>query len=159
MPQAIAREAIERSVEWIRGARAPGYSTNPEAPYAALARSAFDEIVELRAEGFSTETLCAGFAANGLLPVNAKPNSLRAAFTRERKRRETLARPQKTRRPEANEKGKASPASAAERPKSATRRENGEASANDRVREMTGKVIDTSDGETRRRYSDGGFDV
>jgi hypothetical protein len=83
-------ETIRQALDWIRANAAPGRRRSGSS-YARIARSAFEDIRGLTAEGFSYAAICEAFEANGLLPEGSKPYSLSRAMRREGMRRQRRA--------------------------------------------------------------------
>jgi hypothetical protein len=90
-------DAICQTLEWIRANAAPGRRRSGSS-YARIARSAFEDIRGLTAEGFTYAAICEAFEANGLLPKGSKPYSLSRAMRREGIRRQKSAEPVKSER-------------------------------------------------------------
>jgi hypothetical protein len=60
--------------------------------YALTVKAGYEEILGLRADGYSYDLICEAFAENGLLPESANSKTLCSAFLREKRRREKKAR-------------------------------------------------------------------
>jgi hypothetical protein len=85
-------DAISQTLGWFRANAAPGRRRSGFS-YARIARTAFDDIRELTAEGFSYAAICEAFETKGLLPEGSKPYSLSRAMRREGSRRQKRAAP------------------------------------------------------------------
>jgi hypothetical protein len=92
-----AADTICQALEWIRANAAPGRRRSGSF-YARIARSAFEDIRGLAAEGFTYAAICEAFEANGLLPKGSKPYSLSRAIRREGIRRQKRTEPVKAER-------------------------------------------------------------
>ena len=90
MCQENIADAITQTLDWIRTNATPGRRRSGFS-YARIARSAFEDIRGLTAEGFSYAAICEAFEANGLLPEGSKPYSLSRAMRREGMRRQRRA--------------------------------------------------------------------
>jgi hypothetical protein len=122
------------------------------------ASTAFDEIALLRGKGMRFEKICAAFAKAGLLPPDAKTHSMSQAFLREKRRREKTAR--------TTDAGAVKKSSAAETDRAAkfskktepaTPEFGDEAAEKERIRKMTGTVVDTGRGKIIK-HADGSFE-
>ena len=79
--------------EEARKTRMPGRSA--AFPYARAARLYFNEILELREEGFFLSTVCEILESRGELPKGANPYSFRRAFRLESLRGKRAKKPRK----------------------------------------------------------------
>jgi hypothetical protein len=127
------------------------------------AKKFFGKIESLRRRGFSFIQLCVAFEKAGLLPENSNPYSLRQAFLREMARRakaeELLKEVKKGGEAEETVSVNAAPPV---RAAGAAKKENGGAAARnesgeERVRRLTGTVVDTGLGKIVK-HSDGSFE-
>jgi hypothetical protein len=151
------KEAAERAVNGLLDGEAAIRGADPYC-YSMTASAAFEEIAMLRGKGMRFDKICAAFAKAGLLPPDAKPHSLSQAFLRERMRREKTARTETAGTPEkssATETDRA--AKFSQKTESAAPNFGGEAAEKERVRKMTGTVVDTGRGKIIK-HADGSFE-
>jgi hypothetical protein len=80
---------IREAVEAIR--KTPPIQRRKNASYSIIVRTGYDDIKQLRADGYSYDVICEVFAEKGVLQPNANPKNLCSAFLREMKRREKRA--------------------------------------------------------------------
>jgi hypothetical protein len=83
------KEAVKEAVEAIR--KTPPVQRRKNAIYSIAARTGYDDIRQLRADGYGYDVICEVFAEKGVLQPNASPKNLSSAFLREMKRREKRA--------------------------------------------------------------------
>jgi hypothetical protein len=91
-------DGILEALKRVRIRDSPG-NRRALSQFARIARSAFDEIEELRYERFSLVTICKALETEGYLPEGSDPGSLSKALRRERKRRGSRSRASGVRRP------------------------------------------------------------
>jgi hypothetical protein len=155
-------EAANERVEEILRNEAP-LNRNGGHVHSDTAKKFFDKIESLRRRGFSFIQLCGAFEKAGILPENSNPYSLRQAFLREAARRakaeELLAEVKKGGETDAAVSANATPPV---RTADTAKQENGGTAAKnesgeERVRRLTGTVVDTGLGKIVK-HSDGSFE-
>jgi hypothetical protein len=147
------KEAAEGAVNGLLDEEAAICGADPYC-YAMTASAAFEEIALLRGKGMRFEKICAAFAKAGLLPHDAKTHSMSQAFLREKRRRE------KTAAGAAKKPGTAETDQAAKfsrNPEPAAPDFGGEAAEKEKIRKMTGAVVDTGCGKIIK-HADGSFE-
>jgi hypothetical protein len=135
--------------------------------YSKMMREHFAKVGKLHERGFSFVQICAACEKSGLLPKNANPHCFRQAFRREHaklKRREELIELFRGNDTDAEENsgqdktGKpANVTKGATKPEPAISDPDGEAAAKERVRKITGTVVDTGLGKIIN-HTDGSFE-
>ncbi|MDR1510111.1 MAG: hypothetical protein LBS53_10770 [Synergistaceae bacterium] len=151
------KEAVERAVNGLINEEAAIVSADPYR-YSLTASAAFEEIALLREKGMRFEKICAAFAKSGLLPPDAKPHSLSQAFLRERRRREKTmpaAAAGDAKKPGATERDR--DAKFSQKTEPAATGFGGEAAEKERIRKLTGTVVDTGRGKIIK-HTDGSFE-
>ena len=151
------KEAVERAVNGLLNEEAAIVSADPYR-YSLTASAAFEEIALLREKGMRFDKICAAFAKAGLLPDDAKPHSMSQAFLRERRRREKTmptAMAGDAKKSGAAEAGRAAKVSQKTEP--AAPDFGGDAAEKERIRKMTGTVVDTGRGKIIK-HADGSFE-
>ena len=146
-------ESVRRAVDSVR--RRPAARRRANMFYSLTVKAGYEEILGLRADGYSYDLICEVFAENGLLPERANPKTLCSAFLREKRRREKREkkiRPFGTVKKEAApEPPKAEPA----KPDSGTLR--APLTEKERIKALTASTEKTAMGKITQ-HSDGSFD-
>jgi hypothetical protein len=151
------KEAAERAVNGLLDGEAAICGADPYC-YSMTASAVFEEIALLRGKGMRFDKICAAFAKAGLLPNNAKPHSLSQAFLREKRRREKtiptamVGDAKKSGATEADQAAKFS-----QKTEPAAPDFDGEAAEKEKIRKMTGTVVDTGRGKIIK-HADGSFE-
>jgi hypothetical protein len=83
------KEALKEAVEALR--KTPPTQRRDNASYSLAVRSGYEDIKQLREDGYSYDVICEALSEKGVLQPNAKPKNLCSAFLRETKRREKRA--------------------------------------------------------------------
>jgi hypothetical protein len=147
-------ESVRFAVDSIR--KLPAIRRRANVSYSLVVKSGYEEIHGLREDGYSYDLICEVFAQNGLLSERANPKALCNAFLREKKRREKKG----VQEPGAAGKN-ALPAARANLPTQAPAPEKqnpgDEAAEKERIRKLTGNVVDTGLGKIIK-HSDGSFE-
>jgi hypothetical protein len=79
-------ELVGRAADAVR--KKPAIRRRSNVSYSRTVKAAYEEILGLRADGYSYDLICETFAENELLPEHANPKTLCSAFLREKRRRE-----------------------------------------------------------------------
>jgi hypothetical protein len=122
--------------------------------YALVVKAGYEEILRLRADGYSYGLICEAFTENGLLPERSNPKALCSVFLREKKRREKKVQSSdavgKNAIPKSSETEPVKPDSGASRAPTTEK-------AEDRAKALTGSAEETALGKLTK-HADGSFD-
>jgi hypothetical protein len=122
--------------------------------YSLVVKAGYEEILGLRADGYSYDLIREAFAGNGLLPERSNPKALCSAFLREKKRREKKVQSSGTAEKNAIPK---SPEAEPAKPDSGASRALTTEKAEERIKALTGSTEETALGKLTK-HSDGSFD-
>jgi hypothetical protein len=134
----------------------PAIRRRGNASYSIVAKAGYEEILGLRADGYSYDLICEAFMGNGLLPERSNPKALCNAFLREKKRREKKVQPSdavgKNAVPKSPETEPVKPNFGIPRAPSMKNEK-----ADERIKALTGSTEETALGKLTK-HSDGSFD-
>jgi hypothetical protein len=148
------REKLREAAESVRQRAALKNYKNVS--YASVVRTGYEEIQKLREEGYTYNVICEAFVERGILKESATPKGLSTIFQRETKRRAKLSERSGNGGSRENNQGKkASIITKNEEAglKNAKKKEPEETREDDvteRLKQLTGTVVDTGTGKIRK---------